>query len=212
MAGGFAPNPLFDQPDGAEVSAEASSPIAVSTSERAVSASKRKVMAMGGLALFALALFVAFRVVALDAARQLRQPAVDFAFCGAIALLGLSMSWVYLGDNPPLAIEDIADQDTEIAFEELPPSPPLPSSPQSFPSSASFPSPAVNEPASLAPVRQRSRPKVCPYCSQKMAGLGPARWRCQICGHLEDYTPVSFLEAASSCDCHHCRESRQHAV
>jgi hypothetical protein len=208
MASSLAPNPLFDAPDGFDVSAEAFSPVA----ERAKRTLRPKLIAMGGLALFGFALFLAFRVVALDAARQLRQPAVDFAVCGAIALLGLSMSWVYLGDNSPLPIEDIADQGAEVAFEELPPSPLLPSSPQAFASSASFSSPAFNASASPAPVRQRSRPKVCPYCSQKMAGLGAALWRCQMCGHLEDYTPVSFLEAASSCDCHHCRENRQHTV
>jgi hypothetical protein len=206
MARSFVPNPLFDQPDGAAASAETSSPIEDSRTARAVSALRPKLMAMGGLGLFACALFLAFRVVALDAARQLRQPAVDFAVCGALALLGLSMSWVYLGDNPSPAVEDIAHQSMEIA------PPPLLSSPQSFPSSASFSSPAVNEPVAPAPVRRRSRPKVCPYCSQKMAGLEPARWRCQMCGHIEDYTPVSFLEAATSCDCHHCRQNGQHAV
>ena len=55
-----------------------------------------KLIVLLGLALFGCAMMVAFRVVALDAAQQLRQPAIDFALCGALGFLGLSISWVHL--------------------------------------------------------------------------------------------------------------------
>lgn len=58
-----------------------------------------RLMALSGLALFGWSLIVAFRVINLDAARQLQQPALDFAICGGLGLLGLSISWIHLGEG-----------------------------------------------------------------------------------------------------------------
>jgi hypothetical protein len=59
-----------------------------------------RLMALSGLALFGWAIVLAFRVINMDASHQLQQPAVDFAICGGLGLLGLSISWVHLGENP----------------------------------------------------------------------------------------------------------------
>lgn len=67
-----------------------------------------RLMALSGLALFGWALVVAFRVISMDAAHRLKQPAIDFAICGGLGLLGLSISWIHLGEHrpPPVAAED----------------------------------------------------------------------------------------------------------
>jgi hypothetical protein len=62
-----------------------------------------RVRAMSGIALFGWALVLAFRVISLDAAHQLQQPALDFAICGGLGLLGLSISWIHFGERRPKA-------------------------------------------------------------------------------------------------------------
>lgn len=65
-----------------------------------------RLMAISGLTLFGWALVLAFRVINLDAHHQLQQPAVDFAICGGLGLLGLSISWIHLGENLPASAEE----------------------------------------------------------------------------------------------------------
>jgi len=60
-----------------------------------------RLMALSGLALFGWALVVAFRVINLDAAHRLKEPAIDFAICGGLGFLGLSISWIHLGEHRP---------------------------------------------------------------------------------------------------------------
>ena len=69
-----------------------------------------RLMAISGLTLFGWALVVAFRVINLDAHHQLQQPAVDFAICGGLGLLGLSISWVHLGEKLPASAETSAEE------------------------------------------------------------------------------------------------------
>jgi hypothetical protein len=109
MGSSLVQNLAFDEPNGYEPSPETFSP-APSRVEQVLDALAPRLIAMGGLALFGCALVVAFRIIALDAAHELRQPAIDFAICGAIAFLGLSISWVHLGDNSRAATEDIAEE------------------------------------------------------------------------------------------------------
>jgi len=149
-------------------------------------------IAMGGLALFACALVVAFRIITMDAARQLQQPAIDFAVCGAIAFLGLSISWVHLGDRPATEAEEFtADMDME--------SEPMP---------AALPAAACRQVLSQRQVADHA----CPFCGENMMSLGLARYYCHGCGHLEGNVPVSFLDSASACRCDNCRQNLQHAV
>src|SRR5690348_18302436 len=91
MGSSFANNLAFDDANGYEFSAEAFAP-ATGRVDQLLQALGPKMMAMGGLALFAFALVVAFRIIALDSVRQLQQPAIDIAVCGAVAFLGLSIS------------------------------------------------------------------------------------------------------------------------
>src|SRR5689334_3782638 len=118
MGSSFANNLAFDDANGYEFSAEAFAP-ATGRVDQLLQALGPKMMAMGGLALFAFALVVAFRIIALDSVRQLQQPAIDFAICGAVAFLGLSISWVHLGDHPRIEAENVAEESTEFAIEPI---------------------------------------------------------------------------------------------
>ena len=109
MGSSFANNLALDDANGYEFSAETFTP--PSRVDQLLQALGPKMMAMGGLALFAFALVVAFRIIALDSVRQLQQPAIDFAICGAVAFLGLSISWVHLGDRPRVE----ADSEDQVA-------------------------------------------------------------------------------------------------
>lgn len=204
MSSSFARNLAFDEDTGYEFSAEVYSPSAPNRIDLLLQALGPKMMAMGGLALFAFALVVAFRIIALDAAHQLEQPAIDFAICGAVAFLGLSISWVHLGDHPRSEGEYAAEDSIEFAF-EVPPAPaPLP---PALHTPASF-APAV----SVSPLRKKPRQhwmggRACRFCRQKMTAVGQALYRCRSCHHLESNSRVSFLDSAFSCHCHHCRHS-----
>src|SRR5512146_3406776 len=114
MGSSFVHNPAFDEPQGYKIPAEAFCPRAAHRLHSVLREFTPTLIAMVGLALFACALVVAFRAIALDATRQLQQPAIDFAVCGAIAFLGLSISWVHLGDRPASEAEELtADMDME---------------------------------------------------------------------------------------------------
>ncbi|HKU21503.1 MAG TPA: hypothetical protein VJQ50_10855 [Terriglobales bacterium] len=192
MGSSFAPNPLFDEPQGYEISLEAFSPRAAHRPHPGLRDFTPTLIAMGGLALFACALVVAFRIITLDASRQLQQPAIDFAVCGAIAFLGLSISWVHLGDRPASEAEELAaDLDME--------SQPMP---------AALPAPAGRQVLS----RRRIAAQACPFCGENMISLGLARHYCHGCGHLEGNVPISFLDSASACPCDNCRQNLQHPV
>ncbi|HEV2116390.1 MAG TPA: hypothetical protein VGR48_10220 [Terriglobales bacterium] len=177
MGSSFVQNLAFDEPNGYELSHETFAP-APGRVEQALDALGPSLIAMGGLALFGCALVVAFRIIALDAAHELRQPSIDFAICGAIALLGLTISWVHLGDNSKTATEDIAEESI---------APPAPV-------------------RSRRQVR-RQNGQACPFCGQNMMGVGSALYRCHTCGHLEGRGPVSFLDSTSFCNCAHCRQN-----
>lgn len=187
MGSSFVHNPAFEEPQGYEIPAEAFSSRAAHRLPLALRGLAPTLIAMGGLALFACALVVAFRIITLDATRQLQQPAIDFAICGAIAFLGLSISWVQLGDRPAKAeVEEFTTDSVEVASEPGPgrkvfSQPPLAGHP-------------------------------CSFCGQNMMSLGLARFYCHGCGHLEGNVPVSFLDSASPCPCDNCRQSLQHAV
>ena len=179
MGSSLVQNLAFDEPNGYDPSPQTFAP-ASSRVEQALDALAPRLIAMGGLALFGCALVVAFRIIALDAAHELRQPAIDFAICGAIAFLGLSISWVHLGDNSKTATEDIADAEEGMVQ----------------------PAPALSR-------RQlhRQSGQACPFCGQDMMGVGSALYRCRTCGHLEGRGPASFLDSASFCNCAHCRQN-----
>lgn len=205
MGSSFAHNLAFDDANGYEFSGEAFAPAAPSRVDQLLQGLGPKMMAMGGLALFATALIVAFRIITLDAVHQLQEPAIDFAICGAVAFLGLSISWVHLGDHTQAEAEDIVDVGMEFAIEPLQPAPaPTPA--------AAFHAPAVSAfPVSLRkPARQHSMAgPACPFCGQNMTSLGPALYQCRTCRHLESNGRISFLDSAFSCNCQHCRHSVQ---
>jgi|GEM_PF-5562922 hypothetical protein len=191
MASSVAHNLTFDETSGRELSPESSQEIA-SRVKHVMRDFRPTLIAMGGLALFACALVVAFRIITMDAARQLQQPAIDFAVCGAIAFLGLSISWVHLGDRPATEAEEFtADMDME--------SEPMP---------AALPAAACRQVLSQRQVADHA----CPFCGENMMSLGLARYYCHGCGHLEGNVPVSFLDSASACRCDNCRQNLQHAV
>src|SRR6185437_12357966 len=149
MASSVAHNLTFDETSGRELSPESSQEIA-SQVKHVLRDFRPTLIAMGGLALFACALVVAFRIITLDATRQLQQPAIDFAICGAIAFLGLSISWVHLGECP--AKTEVQEFAVEVESEPKPRRKGL-----SQPAVAGHP---------------------CPFCCQNMMSLGLARYYC----------------------------------
>jgi hypothetical protein len=168
-----------------------------------------KLIAAAGLLLFACALVVAFRIIALDASHQLQQPGIDFAICGAIALLGLSISWVHLGEAPREGAQDSGAADV------LPPAFEASAQPASIPAAADTPRAAAVLSArttSQAHSRCWLRSHSCPFCGQKMIYLGSGRHVCAICRHSEDHGRLSFLDGAHICGCDHCCQTLQHAV
>lgn len=187
MGSSFVHNPAFDEPLGYEIPAEAFSPRAAHRLHSALREFTPTLIAMAGLALFACALVVAFRVITLDATRQLQQPAIDFAICGAIAFLGLSISWVHLGNRPAnTEVQEFTADSVEVESEPRP----------------------RRKVFSQPPIAGHP----CPFCGQNMMSLGLARFYCHGCGHLEGNVPVSFLDSASSCPCDNCRQGLQHAA
>jgi hypothetical protein len=184
MGSSLVQNPLFDEPQGYEFPGDGFSPRADYRLHSALRGFTPTLIALGGLALFAGALVVAFRIITLDATRQLQQPAIDFAICGAIAFLGLSISWVHLGERP--AKTEVQEFAVEVESEPKP----------------------LRKGLSQPPVAGHP----CPFCCQNMMSLGLARYYCEGCGHLEGNVPVSFLDSASLCSCDNCRQSPQHAV
>jgi hypothetical protein len=208
MGSSFANNLAFD--DAYEFSAETFTP--ATRVDQLLPALGPKMMAMGGLALFAFALVVAFRIIALDAVRQLQQPAIDFAICGAVAFLGLSISWVHLGDRPRVEAEHVAEQSAEFAIE------PMQSVPVAEPAAEAFYAPAFPAAsASSLPLRKQARQlwsnsNACRFCGQKMTRLGQALYRCRTCRHLESNGHISFLDSAFSCNCRHCRATEEQAI
>lgn len=211
MGSSFANNLAFDDASGYEFSAEAFAPATASRVDQLLQALGPKMMAMGGLALFAFALVVAFRIIALDAVRQLQEPAIDFAICGAVAFLGLSISWVHLGDRPLAEAEHFAGESAEFAIEPMPPVSVL------EPAAEAYYAPAVAAvTASSIPLRKHARQlwrdgHACRFCGQKMTALGQALYRCRTCRHLESNGRISFLDSAFSCNCQHCRHSAEQA-
>ena len=209
MGSSFAHNLAFDEANGYDFSVEAFSPTAPSRIDQLLQALGPKMMAMGGLALFAFALVVAFRIIALDAVHQLEQPAIDFAICGAVAFLGLSISWVHLGDHSQSEVEQVAEDSTEFAIA------PMQSTPAPLP--AAFHTPALYTPAvSVSPLRKNLRQRwvgarACRFCGQNMTSLGQALYRCRTCRHLESNGCISFLDSAFSCNCQHCRQGEEQA-
>jgi hypothetical protein len=207
MGSSFANNLAFDDANAHEFSARALTPATSSRVDQLLQALGPKMIAMGGLALFAFALVVAFRIIALDAVRQLQEPAIDFAICGAVAFLGLSISWVHLGDRPQAEAEDVAADSVEFVIEPMEPVPacePV--------AEASFP--VVSAPS--IPLRKPSRQlwrggHACRFCGQKMMSLGQALYRCRTCRHLETNGRISFLDSAFSCNCQHCHHSEEQA-
>jgi hypothetical protein len=154
-----------------------------------------KLIALAGLALFGCALVVAFRVVALDAARQLQEPGVDIAICGAVALLGLAISWIHLGDSAKQTAQAAAKEaeavGSALIASTVPPAPTL-----------------ARVAASTNKPRSTRLGHFCPFCGQKMIALGSARSGriCPACRHLEDHRRDSFLDGAQACECRHCRQ------
>ena len=210
MGSSFVNNLAFDDANGYEFSAEAFAPTNSTRLDQLLQAVGPKMMAMGGLALFAFAMVVAFRIIALDSVRQLQQPAIDFAICGAVAFLGLSISWVHLGDRPGAETENVAEESTEFAIEPI------------QPVAAAEPAAAFHAPASPAasvsslPLRKQARQlfrdsHACRFCGQTMTSLGQALYRCRTCRHLESNGRISFLDSAFSCNCRHCRDSEEQA-
>ena len=211
MGSSFANNLAFDDANGYEFSAEAFAPTTGSRIDQLLQALGPKMMAMGGLALFAFALVVAFRIIALDAVRQLQEPAIDFAICGAVAFLGLSISWVHLGDRPLAEAEHLAGEGTEFAIEPMQPVYVPNLAAEAFYAPAS---PAAS--ASSVPLRKQARQlwrdgHACRFCGQKMMSLGQALYRCRTCRHLESNGRISFLDSAFSCNCQHCRQTEEQA-
>jgi hypothetical protein len=205
MGSSFANNLAFDDANGYEFSAETFAPAPPSRVDQLLQALGPKMMAMGGLALFAFALVVAFRIIALDAVRQLQEPAIDFAICGAVAFLGLSISWVHLGDRSRAEAEHVAEESAEFAIEPMQPAPAA----EAFYAPAS---PAVS--SSSLPLRKQGRrlwrdSHACRFCGQEMTSLGQALYRCRTCRHLESNGRISFLDSAFSCNCQHCRDSEK---
>jgi hypothetical protein len=205
MGSTFANNLAFDDADGYEFSAEAFTPATSSLVDQLLPALAPKMMAMGGLALFAFALVVAFRIIALDAVRQLQEPAIDFAICGAVAFLGLSISWVHLGDRPLAEAPDMVTNSVDFAIEPI----------QTVPAPEPFYAPASRAAsASSVPLRKQNRQlwtrgHACRFCGQEMTILGQALYRCRTCRHLESNGRISFLDSAFSCNCQHCRHSEE---
>lgn len=148
-----------------------------------------KLVALGGLALFGAALVIAFRIITLDAAHQLSQPAIDFAICGAIAFLGLTISWVQLGEAEG---ENILEMSAEMADEpSLPPAANV-----YYDVAGSYQAPAAT---ATLPSAQPRRPRwfslhTCGLCGGRMQSLGSAQYQCRSCRHLEDRSPLSFLD------------------
>ncbi|HKW66549.1 MAG TPA: hypothetical protein VJP04_04625 [Terriglobales bacterium] len=209
MGSSFANNLALDDANGYGFSAETFTP--PSRVDQLLQALGPKMMAMGGLALFAFALVVAFRIIALDSVRQLQQPAIDFAICGAVAFLGLSISWVHLGDRPQAEAEHLVEESAEFAIEPLPPLPVAEPAAQAFYAPAF---PATSAPS--LPLRKQARQlwrdsHACRFCGQKMTSLGQALYRCRTCRHLESNGRVSFLDSAFSCNCRHCRDTEEQA-
>jgi hypothetical protein len=207
MGSSFANNLAFDDANAYEFSARALTPATSSRVDQLLQVLGPRMIAMGGLALFAFALVVAFRIIALDAVRQLQEPAVDFAICGAVAFLGLSISWVHLGDRPQAEAEDVAADSVEFVIEPMEPVPARESVAET-----SFP--VVSAPS--IPLRKPSRQlwrggHACRFCGQKMMSLGQALYRCRTCRHLETNGRISFLDSAFSCNCQHCRHSEEQA-
>ncbi|HET7748635.1 MAG TPA: hypothetical protein VFK81_04595 [Terriglobales bacterium] len=209
MGSSFANNLAFDNADAYEFSAQAFAPAASSRVDQLLETLGPKMMAMGGLALFAFALIVAFRIIALDAVRQLQEPAIDFAICGAVAFLGLSISWVHLGDRAQAEAEDVAGESAEFAIEPMQPVP----VPELVVVACHAPAvPAAS--ASSVPLRKPTRQLwrdvyACRFCGQKMTSVGQALYRCRTCRHLESNGHISFLDSAFSCNCQHCRHSEE---
>lgn len=208
MGSSFANNLAFDDANAYEFSPQAFAPTTSRRMDQLLQALGPKMMAMGGLALFAFALLVAFRIIALDAVRQLQEPAIDFAICGAVAFLGLSISWVHLGDRPQAEAEEVAADSAELVIQPMEPVP--------------APEPAVEAfyalPAVLpsVPLRKPTRQlwkggHACRFCGQEMTSLGEALYRCRTCRHLESNGRISFLDSAFFCNCQHCRQSEEQA-
>src|SRR5690349_14107411 len=197
MGSSFANNLAFDDANGYEFSGETFAPATPSRVDQLLQALGPKMMAMGGLALFAFALVVAFRIIALDAVRQLQEPAIDFAICGAVAFLGLSISWVHLGDCAQAEAEDAVGENTE-SIELMQPAPAVESAAEAF-YAPTFPSVST----SSVPLRKLSwmGGHACRFCGQKMTSVGQALYRCRTCRHLESNGRVSFLDSAFSCNC-----------
>ncbi|HKC71857.1 MAG TPA: hypothetical protein VKB60_09550 [Terriglobales bacterium] len=211
MGSSFANNLAFDDPNSYEFSAETFAPATPSRVDQLLQALGPKMMAMGGLALFAFALVVAFRIIALDAVRQLQEPAIDFAICGAVAFLGLSISWVHLGDRSRAEAEHVAEESTEFAIEPMQPLPAAALAAQAFYAPA-FPATSAPSLPLRTPARQLwSNSHACRFCGQKMTSLGQALYRCRTCRHLESNGRISFLDSAFSCNCRHCRDSEEQA-
>ncbi|HKW24168.1 MAG TPA: hypothetical protein VJN48_00210 [Terriglobales bacterium] len=210
MGSTFANNLAFDDASAYEFSAQALTPTTSSRVDQLLQALGPKMMAMGGLALFAFALVVAFRIIALDAVRQLQEPAIDFAICGAVAFLGLSISWVHLGDRPHVEAEDVAADSVEFVSEPMEPVPAPEAAVEAFYAPA-FPAVVPSVPL-RKPTRQLGKGgHPCRFCGQKMTSLGQALYRCRTCRHLESNGRISFLDSAFACNCQHCRQSEEQA-
>jgi hypothetical protein len=209
MGSCFANDLVFDDANAYEFSAQALTPTTSNRVDQLLQALGPKMMAMGGLALFAFALVVAFRIIALDAVRQLQEPAIDFAICGAVAFLGLSISWVHLGDRRQAEAEDVAGDSVEFVIEPMEPVPAREPAAEAL-YAPTFP--AVSAPS--VPLRKPARQlwkggHACRFCGQKMTSLGQALYRCRTCRHLESNGRISFLDSAFSCNCQHCRQSAE---
>ncbi len=202
MGSSFANNLAFDDANAYEFSAEVFAPTASGRMDQLLQALGPKMMAMGGLALFAFALVVAFRIIALDAVRQLQEPATDFAICGAVAFLGLSISWVHLGDRLQAEAEDVAADSAQFVTQ---PMEPVPAPEPVFEASYALPAGL-----SSVPLRRKGG-HACRFCGQEMTCLGEALYRCRACRHLESNGRISFLDSAFSCNCQHCRQSEAQA-
>jgi hypothetical protein len=208
MGSTFANNLAFDDANPYEFPVQEVNPTTPTPVDQLLQALGPKMIAMGGLALFAFALVVAFRIIALDAVRQLQEPAIDFAICGAVAFLGLSISWVHLGDHPQAEGEDFVADSSEFVIEPMEPVP------AAAPAVAAFYAPACPAVVPSAPLRKPTRQlwkgaHACRFCGQKMMSLGQALYRCRTCRHLESNGRISFLDSAFSCNCQHCRQSEE---
>jgi hypothetical protein len=209
MGSSFANNLVFDDANAYEFSAQALAPSTPNRVDQLLPALGPKMMVLGGLALFAFALVVAFRIIALDAVRQLQEPAIDFAICGAVALLGLSISWVHLGDPPQAGAEDVTADSVQFALEPVQPLPAPEPACEAFYMPASCAASAASAPLRTQTRQLWTRGHVCRFCGQKMTSLGQALYRCRTCRHLESNGRVSFLDSDFSCNCQYCRHSEE---